>query len=175
MHSHARGAAGARVPDTVRHTPRQPHFLKFDAALQKASRALLLAGRAISLKLRPRRTRAASPLQLASHAIHAFANASCRACATVRPRPRARCSPPSFPTVFYCNHSVAHAFLSPVPDIYLARLCSHRKTYKSREGGFLIAVIGDEDTTTGFLLAGVGDNQPSTGSNFFVVDPSTLQ
>ncbi|CAN8066444.1 unnamed protein product [Agarophyton chilense] len=46
-----------------------------------------------------------------------------------------------------------------------------RKNIKSRDGGFLIAVIGDEDTTTGFLLAGVGDNQPSTGSNFFVVDP----
>ncbi|PXF47355.1 V-type proton ATPase subunit F [Gracilariopsis chorda] len=46
-----------------------------------------------------------------------------------------------------------------------------RRQLKSREGGFLIAVIGDEDTTTGFLLAGVGDNQPSHGSNFFVVDP----
>lgn len=48
-----------------------------------------------------------------------------------------------------------------------------RKQIKSREGGFLIAVIGDEDTATGFLLAGVGDNHPSHGSNYFVVDSST--
>lgn len=48
-----------------------------------------------------------------------------------------------------------------------------RRILKSREGGYLIAIIGDEDTATGFLLAGVGDNQPSHGSNYFVVDPST--
>lgn len=45
-----------------------------------------------------------------------------------------------------------------------------KKVIKSREGGYLIAVIGDEDTATGFLLAGVGQNA-SSGSNYFVVDP----
>lgn len=48
-----------------------------------------------------------------------------------------------------------------------------RKTLKSREGGYLISIIGDEDTATGFLLAGVGENQANSGSNYFVVDPST--
>jgi len=47
-----------------------------------------------------------------------------------------------------------------------------KRTIKSREGGFLIAVIGDEDTATGFLLAGVGQNEAAHGSNYFVVDPS---
>ncbi|GMM57838.1 H(+)-transporting V1 sector ATPase subunit F [Maudiozyma humilis] len=33
----------------------------------------------------------------------------------------------------------------------------------------LIAVLGDEDTTTGLLLAGIGQNDASTGAkNFFV-------
>lgn len=50
---------------------------------------------------------------------------------------------------------------------------SSKRVIKSREGGYLIAIIGDEDTATGFLLAGVGDNQPSRGPNFFVVNPST--
>lgn len=49
-----------------------------------------------------------------------------------------------------------------------------KRSIRSREGGYLIAIIGDEDTATGFLLAGVGDNQPSSGPNYFVVDPSTL-
>lgn len=44
---------------------------------------------------------------------------------------------------------------------------------KSRPGGFLVAVIGDEDTATGFLLAGVGENDPGKGGNYFVVDPKT--
>ena len=43
---------------------------------------------------------------------------------------------------------------------------------KSRADGYLIAVIGDEDTSTGFLLAGVGDKEGASGSNYFVVDPS---
>ena len=43
---------------------------------------------------------------------------------------------------------------------------------KSRAGGYLIAIIGDEDTATGFLLAGVGDKESAAGSNYFVVDPS---
>lgn len=47
-----------------------------------------------------------------------------------------------------------------------------KRVIKSRDGGYLIAIIGDEDTATGFLLAGVGDNQPSLGPNYFVVDPS---
>ena len=46
---------------------------------------------------------------------------------------------------------------------------------RSRADGYLIAVIGDEDTATGFLLAGVGQNEASLGSNYFVVDPSKLQ
>lgn len=46
-----------------------------------------------------------------------------------------------------------------------------RKAFKTRAGGFLIAVIGDEDTATGFLLAGVGHNHGPAGSNYFVVDP----
>lgn len=45
-----------------------------------------------------------------------------------------------------------------------------RKQLRSREGGYLIAVIGDEDTATGFLLAGIGQND-TNGSNYFVVDP----
>lgn len=49
-----------------------------------------------------------------------------------------------------------------------------KRVIKSRDGGYLIAVIGDEDTATGFLLAGVGDNQRKSGPNFFVVDPSTI-
>lgn len=53
----------------------------------------------------------------------------------------------------------------------VAKMASKR-VIKSRDGGYLIAVIGDEDTATGFLLAGVGDNQPSLGPNYFVVDPS---
>lgn len=48
-----------------------------------------------------------------------------------------------------------------------------RKALKAREGGYLIAVIGDEDTATGFLLAGVGENHVTNGANYFVVDPST--
>mmetsp|Transcript_10768 Transcript_10768/g.28803 ORF Transcript_10768/g.28803 Transcript_10768/m.28803 type:complete len:126 (-) Transcript_10768:5584-5961(-) len=38
-----------------------------------------------------------------------------------------------------------------------------------REAGFLIAVIGDEDTVTGFLLAGVGQKDPRR-ENYFIVD-----
>lgn len=45
---------------------------------------------------------------------------------------------------------------------------------KSRPDGYLIAIIGDEDTATGFLLAGVGDKEGTNGSNYFVVDPSTF-
>ncbi len=44
---------------------------------------------------------------------------------------------------------------------------------KSRGEGYLIAVIGDEDTATGFLLAGVGSKEESGTSNYFVVDSST--
>lgn len=51
---------------------------------------------------------------------------------------------------------------------------STKRNIKSRTGGYLIAIIGDEDTATGFLLAGVGDKQSSEGSNYFVVDPSML-
>lgn len=54
---------------------------------------------------------------------------------------------------------------------YHSRMASKR-VIRSREGGYLIAIIGDEDTATGFLLAGVGDNQPTHGPNYFVVDPS---
>lgn len=43
---------------------------------------------------------------------------------------------------------------------------------KTRAGGFLVAVIGDEDTATGFLLAGVGQNDATQGDNYFVVDSS---
>jgi len=42
-----------------------------------------------------------------------------------------------------------------------------------REAGFLIAVIGDEDTVTGFLLAGVGQKDPRR-ENYFIVDSSKL-
>jgi hypothetical protein len=45
---------------------------------------------------------------------------------------------------------------------------------RSRPGGSLVAVIGDEDTATGFLLAGVGENNATLGPNYFVVDSSTL-
>lgn len=44
---------------------------------------------------------------------------------------------------------------------------------KTRSGGYLIAIIGDEDTATGFLLAGVGEKEATSGSNYFVVDDST--
>lgn len=50
------------------------------------------------------------------------------------------------------------------------RMASASRKLKSRQGGFLVAVIGDEDTTTGFLLAGVGENDANAGSNYFVVD-----
>ncbi|KAA8496493.1 V-type proton ATPase subunit F [Porphyridium purpureum] len=38
----------------------------------------------------------------------------------------------------------------------------------NREGGYLVAVIGDEDTVTGFLMAGVG-KKDAKQSNYFVV------
>lgn len=44
---------------------------------------------------------------------------------------------------------------------------------KIRADGYLIAIIGDEDTATGFLLAGVGEKETSHGANYFVVDAST--
>mmetsp|Transcript_6882 Transcript_6882/g.12320 ORF Transcript_6882/g.12320 Transcript_6882/m.12320 type:complete len:127 (+) Transcript_6882:1270-1650(+) len=40
---------------------------------------------------------------------------------------------------------------------------------KNVEGGYLIAVIGDEDTVTGFLLAGIGQ-KTAKSENYFVVD-----
>jgi vacuolar-type H+-ATPase subunit F/Vma7 len=52
-------------------------------------------------------------------------------------------------------------------------MASATRRVKSRPGGSLIAVIGDEDTATGFLLAGVGENDASAGPNYFVVDSST--
>jgi hypothetical protein len=51
-------------------------------------------------------------------------------------------------------------------------MSSAARRLKSRPGGFLVAVIGDEDTATGFLLAGVGQNDAAQGPNYFVVDPS---
>eukprot|EP01117_Protostelium_nocturnum_P005191 TRINITY_DN1888_c0_g1_i3.p1 TRINITY_DN1888_c0_g1~~TRINITY_DN1888_c0_g1_i3.p1 ORF type:complete len:125 (+),score=41.59 TRINITY_DN1888_c0_g1_i3:101-475(+) len=44
---------------------------------------------------------------------------------------------------------------------------------KNREGGFLIGVIGDEDTVTGFLLPGVGQVDAKRNKNFFVVNSKT--
>ncbi|PRP81532.1 vacuolar H+ ATPase F subunit [Planoprotostelium fungivorum] len=44
---------------------------------------------------------------------------------------------------------------------------------KNREGGFLIGVIGDEDTVTGFLLPGVGQVDSKRNKNYFVVSSKT--
>jgi len=44
---------------------------------------------------------------------------------------------------------------------------------RSREGGYLIAVMGDEDTVTGFLLSGIGTVDNKKVGNFFVVTAKT--
>eukprot|EP00172_Hildenbrandia_rubra_P000255 Plantae.Rhodophyta-Hildenbrandia_rubra.ctg11125.p1 GENE.Plantae.Rhodophyta-Hildenbrandia_rubra.ctg11125~~Plantae.Rhodophyta-Hildenbrandia_rubra.ctg11125.p1 ORF type:complete len:127 (-),score=23.14 Plantae.Rhodophyta-Hildenbrandia_rubra.ctg11125:752-1132(-) len=48
-------------------------------------------------------------------------------------------------------------------------MASGRKI-KNRPEGYLIGIIGDEDTVTGFLLAGIGQNEANKSSNYFVVD-----
>lgn len=48
-----------------------------------------------------------------------------------------------------------------------------RKHVQNREGGFLIGIIGDEDTVTGFLLSGIGEVNKSTKKrNYLVVTSS---
>eukprot|EP01119_Soliformovum_irregulare_P004423 TRINITY_DN1541_c0_g1_i1.p1 TRINITY_DN1541_c0_g1~~TRINITY_DN1541_c0_g1_i1.p1 ORF type:complete len:127 (-),score=23.99 TRINITY_DN1541_c0_g1_i1:47-427(-) len=44
---------------------------------------------------------------------------------------------------------------------------------RSREGGYYLAIIGDEDTTTGFLLSGVGNSDAKKQKNFFIVTNKT--
>eukprot|EP01088_Endostelium_zonatum_P020922 TRINITY_DN7948_c0_g1_i1.p1 TRINITY_DN7948_c0_g1~~TRINITY_DN7948_c0_g1_i1.p1 ORF type:complete len:130 (+),score=35.72 TRINITY_DN7948_c0_g1_i1:114-503(+) len=44
---------------------------------------------------------------------------------------------------------------------------------KNREGGMLVAVIGDEETITGFLLAGTGEMNSKRQSNFLLVTNKT--
>jgi len=46
---------------------------------------------------------------------------------------------------------------------------------RNREGGYLNAIIGDEDAVTGFLLAGVGHVDQNKKKNFFVVTSKTPQ
>eukprot|EP00027_Filamoeba_sp_ATCC50430_P014070 CAMPEP_0168575070 /NCGR_PEP_ID=MMETSP0413-20121227/19450_1 /TAXON_ID=136452 /ORGANISM="Filamoeba nolandi, Strain NC-AS-23-1" /LENGTH=57 /DNA_ID=CAMNT_0008608519 /DNA_START=69 /DNA_END=242 /DNA_ORIENTATION=- len=49
----------------------------------------------------------------------------------------------------------------------------HGKTrLKNREGGYLVGLIGDQDTITGFLLAGCGNVDAKRQKNFFVVTSS---
>jgi ATP synthase (F/14-kDa) subunit len=57
---------------------------------------------------------------------------------------------------------------------FLSMASAATRRVRSRPGGSLVAVIGDEDTATGFLLAGVGENNATLGPNYFVVDSSTL-
>jgi len=50
----------------------------------------------------------------------------------------------------------------------------HGKTkLRNREGGYLIGIIGDQDTITGFLLAGIGNVDAKRQKSFFVVTPKT--
>eukprot|EP01087_Luapelamoeba_hula_P016126 TRINITY_DN492_c0_g1_i1.p1 TRINITY_DN492_c0_g1~~TRINITY_DN492_c0_g1_i1.p1 ORF type:complete len:128 (+),score=19.09 TRINITY_DN492_c0_g1_i1:24-407(+) len=44
---------------------------------------------------------------------------------------------------------------------------------RAKEGGSVVAVIGDEDTITGFLLAGVGDLGAKRNPNFLMVTNKT--
>jgi len=46
---------------------------------------------------------------------------------------------------------------------------------KSREDGFLIGIIGDEDTVTGFLLSGIGSVDAKRTKNFYVVTNKSTQ
>jgi len=46
---------------------------------------------------------------------------------------------------------------------------------RSRDGGYLIGVIADEDTITGLLLSGVGNVDNKKQKNFFVVTSKTTQ
>lgn len=84
-------------------------------------------------------------------------------------------STPSTWSVFIATFfSLLQFKVTPTSESHAAKsFTMSRKTLKSRVGGYLIAIIGDEDTATGFLLAGVGENHITNGSNYFVVDPST--
>jgi len=44
---------------------------------------------------------------------------------------------------------------------------------KSRDGGYMMAIIGDEDTATGFLLSGVGHSDAKKQKNFYIVTNKT--
>jgi len=46
---------------------------------------------------------------------------------------------------------------------------------KSRDGGYFVSVMGDQDTITGFLLSGVGNVDPKRQKNFFLVTSKTTQ
>eukprot|EP01114_Cavostelium_apophysatum_P022657 TRINITY_DN826_c0_g1_i1.p1 TRINITY_DN826_c0_g1~~TRINITY_DN826_c0_g1_i1.p1 ORF type:complete len:128 (-),score=16.18 TRINITY_DN826_c0_g1_i1:267-650(-) len=52
----------------------------------------------------------------------------------------------------------------------------HGKTkIRSREGGYMIGLIGDEDTVTGFLMSGVGNVDTKKQKNFYVVTSRSTQ
>eukprot|EP01115_Flamella_aegyptia_P004370 TRINITY_DN1892_c0_g1_i1.p1 TRINITY_DN1892_c0_g1~~TRINITY_DN1892_c0_g1_i1.p1 ORF type:complete len:127 (-),score=31.10 TRINITY_DN1892_c0_g1_i1:35-415(-) len=46
---------------------------------------------------------------------------------------------------------------------------------RSRDGGYFVAIMGDEDTVTGFLLSGIGNVDAKRQKNFFVVTNKTKQ
>jgi len=50
-----------------------------------------------------------------------------------------------------------------------------RVKIKSRDGGYLVAMIADEDTITGFLLAGTGNCDAKKQKNFYVVSSKSSQ